>query len=259
MHPHVFLKTLWRLEMRPQVFVAMSFSKEYDRRFEQILAPAIRSVEIDGLRMEPYRVDSSRSGDSVLTDIVDGIAHSQLVLADVSVTGKDSITGNSYRSANVMYEVGLALACRQPAEVLLVRDDREEFLFDVSTIPHLTVDFDDHGRAENILKRELDARIKERRLVEDARARMLAESLTDEDISALRFLCSIHRGEHRQKYDDEEATFLEDFAKYDSGHPRLLDKQIVRRALNLGSGAMPFIPTQLGEAVNDLLDHDGHA
>lgn len=70
----------------------------------------------------------------MLTDIMDGIAHSLMVLADVSTAGKDQNTGEPYRNGNVMYEVGLALACRQPAEVLLIRDDRDRFLFDVSTI-----------------------------------------------------------------------------------------------------------------------------
>jgi hypothetical protein len=46
-----------------------------------------------------------------------------------------------------MYEVGLALACRQPSEVLLVRDDRARFLFDVSVVPHMQVDFTDKERA----------------------------------------------------------------------------------------------------------------
>jgi len=50
-----------------------------------VIAPAIRGVLLDGVPLEPYRVDTSKTGDSILTDIVDGIAHSQLVLADVSV------------------------------------------------------------------------------------------------------------------------------------------------------------------------------
>ena len=76
-------------------------------------------------------MDLSKTGDSILTDIVDGIAHSQLVPADVSTIGKDSVTGTPYRNGNVMYEVGIALACRHPSEVLLVRDDEDTFPFTV--------------------------------------------------------------------------------------------------------------------------------
>ena len=69
----------------------------------------------------------------------------QLFLADVSVIGRDERTGDVYRNANVLYEVGLSLASRQPGEVLLIREDPQRFLFDVNTIPHLAFDFTAHG------------------------------------------------------------------------------------------------------------------
>ena len=128
MHPNVFLKTFWRLKLEPVVFVAMSFDKRYDDRFANIITPAIESLDVGGVKLRPQRVDTSQTGDSILTEIMDGIAHSQLVLADLSTFGRDSVSGHSFRNGNVMYEVGLALACRHPSEVLLVRDDQERFL-----------------------------------------------------------------------------------------------------------------------------------
>ena len=122
MHPQTYLKTFWRLELRSQVFVAMSFAPQYESRFKNVITPAIQSLIVDGRRLEPYRVDISKSGDSILTDISDGIAHCRLVLADVSSVGRDAVTGQPYRNGNVMYEVGIALACRGPSDVLLVRD-----------------------------------------------------------------------------------------------------------------------------------------
>ena len=41
MHPNAFLKTYWRLELRPQIFVAMGFSPAYDQRFMTVIKPAI--------------------------------------------------------------------------------------------------------------------------------------------------------------------------------------------------------------------------
>ena len=64
--------------------------------------------------------------------------------------GKDSVSGRPYRNGNVMYEVGLALACRHSSEVLLVRDDHDAFLFDVSTIPHTTINFANKSVAEGV-------------------------------------------------------------------------------------------------------------
>ena len=110
-----------------------------------VIRPAIENIVVDNVQLIAYRVDNSKTGDSILTDIMDGVAHSRLVLADVSIMGKDPNTGYAYRNGNVMYEVGLALACRHPSEVLLIRhkrDEKEAFLFDVSTIPHATLDFD---------------------------------------------------------------------------------------------------------------------
>src|SRR5262245_31444103 len=92
MHPQTFLKTFWRMDLRPQVFVAMSFAAQYQGRFEQVIAPAIEALTVGNERLRAYRVDLSKSGDSILSDIVEGIAHSQLVLADVSVNGKDSVS-----------------------------------------------------------------------------------------------------------------------------------------------------------------------
>jgi hypothetical protein len=120
MHPNVYLKTFWQMQLKPQIFVAMSFAEPYRTRFEQVISPAISSVRVDNVALVAYRVDNSQSGDSILTDIMDGIAHSRMILADVSSIGRNSTTGEPYRNGNVMYEVGLALACRQPCDVLLV-------------------------------------------------------------------------------------------------------------------------------------------
>ncbi len=123
MHPNMFLETLWRRELRHQVFVAMPFGDPYNKRFDQIFTPAAAGVNLNGLPLTAFKVDNSKTGESILTEIIDGIAHSQIILADVSTVGQDLKTGDPYRNSNVMYEVGLALACRQPCEVILVRDD----------------------------------------------------------------------------------------------------------------------------------------
>ncbi len=130
----------------------MSFAPPYSRRFDEVIVPAIESITVGGQRLKAFRVDISKTGDSILTDIVDGIAHSQLILADVSTIGKDAVSGVPYRNANVMYEVGIALACRQPSEVLLVRDDEDKFLFDVSSIPHKKINFTDVSTAISDLR-----------------------------------------------------------------------------------------------------------
>ena len=169
----------------------MSFDHRYDQRFEEVFTPAIESVNGNGSILKAHRVDVSQSGDSIITDILDGIAHCQLVLADVSCIGRDSVTGNGFRNGNVMYEVGLALACRHPSEVLLVRDDHDPFLFDTSTIPHASVDFSNSERAKNDVRKLLEARLQEQSYVRDARIEITAASMTKGELQILRHVSSL--------------------------------------------------------------------
>jgi hypothetical protein len=223
MHPQAFLKTFWRLELRPQVFVAMSFASQYGDRFEKVIAPAISGIKLGSEDLMPYRVDLSKTGDSILTNIVDGIAHSQLVLADVSTIGKDSVSGVPYRNGNVLYEVGIALACRNPSEVLLVRDDEDKFLFDVSSIPHMKIDFTNIVEAVNTLREALLARFRERQLVQDARVELAVAGLSNDEATMLKALAEYPSNRVWGRPSTGKVDF---FGR--AAIPRLLDKQLIR-------------------------------
>lgn len=174
-----------------QVFVAMSFESRFNERYENIIKPSIENEMILGVNLKAYRVDNSKTGDSILSEIIDGIAHSRLVLADVSVIDEGRYTETPIRNGNVMYEVGLALACRNPSEVLLIRDDSKKFLFDVSTIPHMTLDCTDDAAAIESLRNAIADRISESRLSEDARIRIAAQTLTEHEVGLLKFLSNL--------------------------------------------------------------------
>lgn len=243
MHPNTYLKTFWRMELKPQIFVAMSFDEKYKNRYENIIAPAIRAVKKGEARLEPYRVDISQSGDSILTDISDGIAHCQMVLADVSSIGRDAVTGFPYRNGNVMYEVGMALASRQPSDVLLVRDDHDKFLFDVSTIPHITLNFTEVESAKDQLTKLLIARLREQDLIKDARVERAISSLSSEEIQLLN-TTKIYTHQHvwGQK--------LKGLANwYSIATTRLLDKGIIVVAGEFEPGHTAFRFTELGFKV----------
>lgn len=248
MYPQAYLRTLWRLELRPQVFVAMSFSPVYDARFADVIDPAVRSVLVDGVPLAPYRVDISKSGDSILTDITDGIAHSRLVLADVSAVGRDSVSGHAYRNANVMYEVGIALACRQPSDVILVRDDHDPFLFDVSTIPHVTLDFTDTAAARQALAGHLLARIREQRLVGDARVKLAIDSLSAEETLLLKQMKDYSPGTAWARKVKGIAGW------YALATQRLLDKGIIRLVGEFDELKPAFGFTPLGYVVHQAVN-----
>jgi hypothetical protein len=240
MYPNTYLRTFWQMNLRDEVFVAMSFDPRYQRRYEDVIAPAIRRVSIGGHPLSPKRVDLSKTGDSILTDIMDGIAHSQMVLADVSTVGSDKTTGLPYRNENVMYEVGLALACRQPTEVLLLRDDKDKFLFDVSVIPHATVDFT-AGGASDVIMELIHGRLRERDLINDARIQQTLASLGLEEMAILRALITQGMGPDVMwpAGGTGNSTSL-------VGIPRLLDRGILRRIGRAVDQQEAFMWTPLG-------------
>ena len=244
MHANAFLRTFWQLEVKPQVFVAMSFADEYRMRYEQVIALAISSIQLNGTSLIPYRVDISKSGDSILTDIIEGVSHSQMILADVSSVGKDSKTGESYRNGNVMYEVGLALACRHPSDVLLVRDDKDKFLFDVSTVPHMHLDFTDIENARTALQNELLARLREQNYLTDARVKLAVASLSNQEIELLSQLAELSEGQARGW--DVGGTVL---SVYEAAIMRLLDKRLITLVGKFEKGYPVYQPTQLGRIV----------
>ena len=244
-HPNTFLRTFWRTDMRPDVFVAMSFDDAYRERFEKVIAPAIGAIEFDGSVLTARRVDLSKSGDSILTDIIDGIAHSAMVLGDVSVIGHDSKTGKASRNGNVMYEVGLALACRQSSEVLLIRDDKAPFLFDVSTVPHMHIDFADVVKARTQLTDALRDRLHEVEHFKDARLAMAAATLTSQERTLLRTVAQM--GADRTFWPKKESLAML------ATIPRLLDKQLIRAAF-VSDGKLMFACTALGRALAENID-----
>lgn len=105
-----------------RVFVVMSFDERFNFRWDNVIAPGVKEC---GLL--PFRVDSKIVGDSILTEILTGISNSQLVFVDLSTLG-------GCRNGNVMYELGLAHAVRQPQEVLLFRSDSDKLLFDITQV-----------------------------------------------------------------------------------------------------------------------------
>lgn len=244
MLPNTFLRTFWRLSYKPQVFVAMSFDANYTKRFECVIKPAIESLVIDGTKMTACRVDLSRTGDSILTDINDGIAHSALVLADVSSVGVCKQSNDPYRNANVLYEVGVALASRQSHEVLLVRDDNDKFLFDVSTIPHATVNFDDGDDSIATLTQLLQDRLDQSAFIHDARVQVALSRLSNDEIWVIHYVGQSSRESGWGKKDGGKII------QWGDGIPRLLANGIITLEGMFEEGYPCYKYTELGLVIS---------
>ena len=130
MHPHAFYSSLFSPEERNEIFVIMSFADEFDERWLNVIEPAIR----EDVGLTPNRVDDRQSGESIVHDILDGIANSRLVLADITSSRMVDRNGQDWpqRNANVMWEVGVAHVMRLPDEVLMIRSDSDESIFDLT-------------------------------------------------------------------------------------------------------------------------------
>ena len=251
MHPNAFLTTLWRAEVQDSVFVAMSFDPRFDKRFSEVMQPAIEAEPIAGLSLKAHRVDISKSGDSILTEIVSGIAHCRLVLADVSVIDEGRYTQIPIRNANVMYEVGIALASRTPSDVLVVRDDKKPLLFDLSTIPTLHLDYQDVGAIAR-LRAALSDRVREAALVNDARVQQAVRGLSPNELHVLRLLSGIPEG---RAGDLSMAGTAHPSIPAERGVSGLLTKGFVRTVgMNSKTGGVFYSLTPLGRALASAAD-----
>jgi hypothetical protein len=124
-----------------RAFVAMSFDSRFDGRWKDVLTPAIRAVRVNDVPLEPHRVDLRAAGDSILTEILDGISRCRVFVADITAVAE--VNGRAVRNANVMYEVGLAHAVRVAEEVILFRSDDQDLIFDFANVRVHRYDPDD--------------------------------------------------------------------------------------------------------------------
>lgn len=97
-------------------FVVQPFDGgRFDKRYEDVFAPAIRAASL-----EPYRVDRDPAVSVPIDDIQAGIEASDVVLADVTTD-----------NPNVWFELGYAIAAQRDV-VLVCSDERQtKFPFDV--------------------------------------------------------------------------------------------------------------------------------
>jgi len=185
MHPNTFIEQLWRGVEADEVFVAMSFAPRYESRYREVFRPAIEAVRYRGRPLSAKRVDESQTGDSILTEIVRGICEARLILADVSALSRGPEDSEPFRNGNVMYELGLAHAVKSPAKVVIVRDDSNRLLFDVSSIPHFVVDFVSIDTARETVTRLLTDRLRESETIDDFKLREFIDSISDAELSIL--------------------------------------------------------------------------
>jgi len=97
-------------------FVIQPFDKgPFDRRYEEVLSPAIKNADL-----EPYRVDEDPAVSIPIESIENGIQGSSVCLADITLD-----------NPNVWFEVGYAIAAKKDVVFICAEDRGTPFPFDV--------------------------------------------------------------------------------------------------------------------------------
>ena len=97
-------------------FVIQPFDKgAFDKRYEDVLAPAIRDADL-----EPYRVDRDPGVTIPIQDIEEGIRRADVCIADIST-----------ENPNVWFELGYAIAAKKEVVLLCLEQPGRRFPFDV--------------------------------------------------------------------------------------------------------------------------------
>jgi len=199
---------------KDKVFVAMSFDERFDYRWEKVIQPAVQRVARKENRFNAVRIDHSKISDSIMTRILFEISEARLILADISSIGK--VGEKRVRNGNVMYEVGLAHAVRLPEEVILIRSDKDDLLFDVQGIKvHEYSPDDDPQIAQNML---CTLMLEAMQQVELARSTAVKETMDKLDFGCWRIL-----------YESLAETIE---------HPQV---RTMRDVVSLGTGRIPAI------------------
>jgi len=88
---------------------------EYDKRYDDIIDPAVRAADL-----EPYRVDRDKGVSVPIEDIEKGIREADACVAEISEL-----------NPNVWYELGYAFAARKPVVMICKKEDGRKFPFDI--------------------------------------------------------------------------------------------------------------------------------
>ena len=188
MYSRQYFDTYWRGNLRREVFVGMSFAKEFDGIWKHAIEPAIQKDLAES--GQPYlarRVDISKISDSIHREILDGIGHATLVFFDISVMQTGAWKGQ--RNGNVMFEMGIAQTVRPATDLVVVRSDKREITFDINHIRIHRYDRNNLTAARRIFADCLRQALKQRELEKSLRTEMLRNRLDVDSMNLMVKIC----------------------------------------------------------------------
>src|SRR5438874_2666843 len=130
----------------------------FDKRFDDVLAPAITKTGL-----EPYRVDRDTGVTIPIDAIETGIREAAACVADITTD-----------NPNVWFELGYALACRQPVVLICSTQRVTRFPFDIQH-RHIITYKTDSPSDFDVLRVELATRL-QAALAKEAQVLALAQA-----------------------------------------------------------------------------------
>lgn len=124
---------------RPRAFIVMQFTEPYNFLYSEVIHPVAEEMGV-----EAYRMDDVYRPGIILQDIIQGIAESEVVIAEITPPNE-----------NVFYELGYAHAMSKPTIILAERN--KQLPFDVSSYRCIFYDNTIEGktRVEQALREHL--------------------------------------------------------------------------------------------------------
>jgi len=129
MYPKLFFENFWENKQENNLFVCMPFHGSLDGKFEKVIKPAAKASKFEDAK----RVKEDWIANEITFKILDGIANSKLLLFDLSNDPKSPCKYSKQVNSNVLYELGIANAMREPEDMLLIREQSSVRLpFDIT-------------------------------------------------------------------------------------------------------------------------------
>jgi hypothetical protein len=194
MYPKVFFENFWGGEQRNELFVCIPFDESFDKKFEIIKDAAIQTGFKDARRTKEDSV-----ANEITSKILDGIANSRMLLFDLSDDpnySKSKIKVNG----NVLYELGIANAMREPDDILLIR--KESLTGVPFDITGLNIHFYKEDFTSDWMKEKLKNAIENQKWYKSRRVETAAKSIDSFGLKLIHLIYK-HRPSDRDHFNDE--------------------------------------------------------
>ncbi|MFH1643201.1 MAG: TIR domain-containing protein [Patescibacteria group bacterium] len=175
MYPKYFFERFWEGEQKNQLFVGTAFDDSIDERFS-----LIDSVAKELGFEKAFRVGLDSEANSINDKIFEAIANSKMLLFDLSDDSR-----KKHINHNVIYELGIAQAIREPSDIIIIRKKTEEHVKLPFDIQGININFFENQITKEFLKSKLNDAIKNQEWHKSKRVRVAAESLDENGLTLI--------------------------------------------------------------------------